>query len=212
LDIRFNIVAVLYSVVALLGLPRLIKGWRGLLAPELSLEARGLAVYVALFLAVPLATLGHELGHLLAARVLGAEDATLHYRVFWGYVEHNSLPGRGNWWVALAGNAVSWAAAAVSLLLARSPLPPGLSYTARIFGLFEMIHVLVAYPLFSLGDFPGADWAVIYGRPFWMGTWAVAAVHAASLLWLRREVHALAALVPPPSEPDEPQGTVPPST
>lgn len=197
MDIRFNIVAVLYSVVALLGLPRLLREWRELLAPELSLEARGLAVYVALFLGVPLATLGHELGHLLTAKALGAAEATLHYRVFWGFVEHTSLAGRGNWWVALAGNAVSWATAVVSLLLARAPLPPGLRYTALLFGVFELIHVLVAYPLVSLGGLPGADWTVIYGRPFWVGTWAVAAVHAASLLWLRREVHALARLAPP---------------
>src|SRR5688500_16955197 len=98
MDLRFNIVAVLYAVVALLGLPRLLRRWRALFAPELTLEARGLAVYVALFLAVPLATLGHELGHLVTARALGAAEATLHYRVFWGYVEHTALPGRGDWW------------------------------------------------------------------------------------------------------------------
>jgi hypothetical protein len=189
---------------------------------------------------------------------LGAKDATLHYRIFWGFVDYSTpLPGHGHWWVALAGNAVSWALAGVALGLAstRCPgknaagaghsaetaapppevharpaisiesapdaasqtpaadqplpggdalpeppqearpdrgrsLPPGLCYALRTFGVLEMIHTLIMYPLMSLGDLPGADWSVIYGRPFWAGTWVVAAVHAASILWLRRSLRA----------------------
>jgi hypothetical protein len=65
-------------------------------------------------------------------------------------------------------------------------LPPGLCEATRVFGMLEMIHTLVAYPLMSLGNLPGADWAVIYGQPSWAGTWVVAGVHAVSLLWLWR--------------------------
>ena len=116
-----------------------------------------------------------------------AREATLHYRVFWGFVEYATrLPGHGDWWVALAGNAVSWALAALGLLASGLAMPPALRYTAYLFGMLEMIHTLVAYPLLSLSSLPGADWSVIYGRPSWAGTWVVAAVHAASLLWLRR--------------------------
>jgi hypothetical protein len=261
---RFDLLSLLFTGLALLGLPRLLRGWRALVAPEPSEEGRALAVYVAVFLAVPLATLAHELGHLVVAMGLGAKDATLHYRVFWGFVDYSTaLPGHGNWGVALAGNAVSWALAALALgvvstccpsanapgaergapiavpsldlpspdaqardaVAAEGPsesagpapstdqplpggdaipepppkeaqanrgrsLPPGVSYALRTFGVLEMVHTLVIYPLMSLGDLPGADWTVIYGRPFWAGTWIVAAVHAASLLWLRRALRA----------------------
>jgi hypothetical protein len=206
---RFNLMALLFTGLALLGLPRLLRGWRALVASEPSAEGEALAVYVAVFLAVPLATLAHELGHLVVARALGANDATLHYRVFWGYVEYaGELPGHGGWWVALAGNLVSWALAVAGLLAARAALPPGLRSATRTFGMLEMIHTLVAYPLLSLANLPGADWTVIYGRPFWAGTWVVAAAHAASLLWLRRELRANPFAAPPPAaapEPDEPQ-------
>src|SRR5437660_3408903 len=95
---RFDLLALLFTGLTLLGLPRLLRGWRALVAPELSEEGRALAVYVAVFLAVPLATLAHELGHLVIAEGLGAKDATLHYRIFWGFVEYSTaLPGHGNW-------------------------------------------------------------------------------------------------------------------
>jgi hypothetical protein len=188
---RFDLIALLFTGLALLGLPRLVRGWRELLAPQLSEEGKALAVYVAVFLAVPIATMAHELGHLVVARALGATDATLHYRVFWGFVDYATrLPGQGDWWVALAGNAVSWALAALGLLASGWAMPPALRYTAHLFGLLEMIHTLVAYPLLSLSSLPGADWSAIYGQPFWAGTWVVAAVHAASLLWLRRVLRA----------------------
>jgi hypothetical protein len=197
---RFDLFSLIFTVIALLGLPRLLRGWRALVAPQRSTEGEALAVYVAVFLAVPLATLGHELGHLLTARALGAADATLHYRIFWGYVAYSSvLTPQQDWWVALAGNAVSWGLAVGGLLLARASLPPGLCSAARTFGIVEMIHTLVAYPVLSFTDFPGGDWSTIYDRPFWPGTWAVALLHAASLLWLRRELRALA---PKPAESD----------
>jgi len=251
---RFDVISLLFTGLALLGLPRLLRGWRALVAPELTEEGRALAVYTAVFLAVPLATLAHELGHLVVAVGLGAKDATLHYRIFWGFVEYSTrLPEHGSWGVALAGNAVSWALAGLALWIAstrcpsndagagaravtaaRPPdpaapeplapdsrdepageepaasqplpkeealpeparkavqpgrggsLPPGLCYAARTFGVLEMVHTLIMYPLMSLGDLPGADWSVIFGHPFWVGTWIVAAVHAASLLWLRQ--------------------------
>jgi hypothetical protein len=250
---QFDVISLLFTGLTLLGLPRLLRGWRSLVAPELSDEGRALAVYIAVFLAVPLATLAHEFGHLVVARGLGAKDATLHYRIFWGYVEYSTrLPGHGSWEVALAGNAVSWALAALALGFAttRCPhkpaaqasraataaapsqpaaspsavpnsgdepasqqpptshpllsdearsqpppaapsrrgqsLPPGLCYALRTFGVLEMVHTLIMYPLMSLSGLPGADWSVIYGAPFWAGTWVVAAVHAASLLWLRQ--------------------------
>lgn len=186
---RFDLLALIFTAIGVLGLPRLLRGWRALLAPRPSAEGEALAVYVAIFVGIPLTTLGHELGHLVTARALGAPEATLHYRVFWGYVSYSPvLSPRGDWWVALAGNLVSWALAVGGLLLSRAALPPGLRSAARTYGIVQMIHTLVAYPLFSLGDLPGADWAVIYGRPYWFGTAVVAFLHAASLFWLRCEL------------------------
>ena len=204
---RFDLIALLFTGVALLGLPRLLRGWRELLAPHLSDEGKALAVYVAVFLAVPVATMAHELGHLVVARGLGASDATLHYRVFWGFVDYATrLPGHGDWWVALAGNAVSWALAALALLASGVAMPPALRYLLRLFGMLEMIHTLVAYPLLSLSSLPGADWSTIYGHPLWAGTWAVAAIHAASLLWLRHVLRTdPAELAQTNAEPEKPE-------
>lgn len=201
---RFDLFSLIFTAIALLGLPRLLRGWRSLVAPEVSAEGEALAVYVAVFLAVPLATLGHELGHLLVARALGDPEAALSYRVFWGYVTHRDLGPRGNWWVSLAGNLVSWALAAAGLLLARASLPPSLRSSARTFGILEMIHTLVIYPILSFTEFPGGDWSTIYGRPYWSGTGAVALLHTASLLWLRRELRRVPPA--PPDGSDEPHG------
>jgi hypothetical protein len=215
---HFDLIALAFTGLALLGLPRLYRGWRELLLPRLSEEGKALAVYVAVFLAVPVATMAHELGHLVVARGLGASDATLNYRVFWGFVEYTTpLPGHGHWWVALAGNAVSWALAGLALLVSGRAMPPALRYTLRVFGMLEMVHTLVAYPLLSLGNLPGADWSVIYGPPYWAGTGVVAILHAASLLWLRHVLRAEPAdLAEPnvegveptqsPSEPEETAG------
>src|SRR5439155_20245688 len=102
-----DLIARLFTGLALLGLPRLLRGWRELTAPRLSEEGKALAVYVAVFLAVPIATMAHELGHLVVARGLGAGDATLHYRVFWWFVDYGARPpGHGDWGVALARTAV----------------------------------------------------------------------------------------------------------
>jgi hypothetical protein len=68
----------------------------------------------------------------------------------------------------------------------------------------EMVHVLVAYPILSFTEFPGGDWSTIYGRPLWSGTWGVALLHAASLLWLRRELR------PPPAPASSPEPAPPP--
>ena len=95
-SLRFDLMALLFTGLALIGLPRLLRGWRTLVAPEPSAEGEALAVYVAVFLAVPAATMAHELGHLIVARGLGASDATLHYRIFWGFVDYATrLPGHG---------------------------------------------------------------------------------------------------------------------
>jgi len=203
---RFDLIALLFTGLTLLGLPRLLRGWRELGAPRLSEEGKALAVYVAVFLAVPVATMAHELGHLVVARGLGASDASLHYRIFWGFVDYRTrLPGHGDWWVALAGNVVSWALAGLALLASGRTLPPAIRYTLRLFGMLEMIHTLIAYPLLSLSSLPGADWSTIYGHPAWAGTWAVAAVHAVSLLWLRRVLRTEPVeLVETKAEPAEP--------
>jgi hypothetical protein len=217
---RFDLIALLFTGLALLGLPRLLRGWRELIAPHLSEEGKALAVYVAVFLAVPVATMAHELGHLVVAQALGASDATLHYRVFWGFVDYATrLPGHGDWWVALAGTAVSWALAGLALLASSLAMPPALRYTLRLFGMLEMIHTLIAYPLLSLSSLPGADWSVIYGHPLWAGTCVVAAIHAASLYWLRRVIRNEPAEFAEPkaepvkleatkSEPEESEGAV----
>jgi hypothetical protein len=208
---QFDILALLYTVIALLGLPRLLRGWRALVAPEPSADGESLALYVAIFLAIPLATLAHELGHFIVAEALGASDVSLHYRIFWGYVSYaGGLSPRADWWVALAGNAVSWALAVGGFLLSHTGLPPGLRSAARIFGMAEMVHTLVAYPLFSLGGLPGADWSVIYGRPFWLGTWVVASLHAVSLYGLYRELRPPAAQPEPPPSPSEATPSVSP--
>ncbi len=155
------------GVATLVGLGR---SWRSFWDAELTSADRRRAVQVAIFVIPPLAVLVHELGHVVAARVVGAEVVGFHYRFFEGSV---TIVGRlgplEDWLVAVAGSVVSVALGAAMVALgARTPAKgravacrPAARYTLIAGGLLGLAFALVGYPLISFAaDF--GDWLVVY--------------------------------------------------
>jgi hypothetical protein len=86
-------------------------------------RSAALAVWLAAgILTAPVAILAHELGHLLAAYLLGAEDLELHHSHFSGRSEDGSLSDIGIGLIALAGPISSVLLALVWLWASRGAL------------------------------------------------------------------------------------------
>lgn len=147
---------------------------------------------VAFFLLVPAGVLLHELGHVLAAWSAGLEVFGLHYFVYWGYVVHAGGTDLQNWYVALAGNFLSYLLGVVCLFAALRlpPKHPAINVTLAQLGILEIVQTLVAYPLMSLDPAFAGDWDIIYSLETPVAAAIALAVHLGSLaafvLLLRR--------------------------
>ena len=164
----------------------LTKNWRQFWTGEPTAASRQLAAATAFFLLVPVGVLLHEFGHMLAAWSTNSTVLGLHYFIYWGYVEY--VPASPNplleWYVALAGNFVSYLLGIVCIagaLLARA-LRPNLRVTLIQLGVIELVQTLVAYPLLSLDPGFAGDWDSIYSFHAPLASWATLIVHVASLV------------------------------
>ena len=175
----------LYLVGAGLTLFQLRQHWREFWDDTVSGFDRQLAGGVAFFLLVPVGVLLHEFGHMLAAWSTGSQVLGLHYFIYWGYVSY--LPATPSplldWYVALAGNFVSYllgAACMFAALYARQ-----LKFILRVvlmqLGILELVQTLIAYPLMSLDPNFYGDWNSIYSFKAPAASWATLVVHLLSL-------------------------------
>ncbi len=163
---------------------QLSRGWKQFWGTRAGASVRQLAAMVAFFLLVPVGVLLHELGHMLAAALLGLQVFGLHYFLFWGYVVHAGGTDLQNWCVALAGNFASYTlgVACLFLSLRLKTGRPAVNITLSQLGVLEIVQTLIAYPLMSLDPAFHGDWDTIYSLNTPVPAAITLAVHVASLV------------------------------
>jgi hypothetical protein len=160
------------------------RAWKPFWGPRVGASARQLAAMIAFFLLLPVGVLLHELGHMLAASLLGLQVFGLHYFLYWGYVVHAGGTDLQNWSVALAGNFASFALGVTCLVLSvrLKPVRPAVNIILSQLGVLEIAQTLIAYPLMSLDPAFHGDWDTIYSFATPVAGAIALAVHLASLV------------------------------
>jgi hypothetical protein len=184
--VSFNDITLLYLLGAGLAVYQLQRNWRAYISDKLTAQSRQVAAMVAFFLLVPVGVLLHEFGHMLAAWSTGSTVLGLHYFVYWGYVEY--IPANNSplldWYVALAGNFVSYILGIACWLAAT--YATGLRINFRVtlsqLGMLELLQTLIAYPLISLAPSFYGDWDSIYSFRAPVASGITLAVHIVSLV------------------------------
>jgi hypothetical protein len=181
----FTSLSIIYFVGAGVTVYGLVKGWRDFWDERLTGRDYQLAGGIAFFLLVPIGVLLHEFGHMLAAWLTGGRVLGLGYFFYWGYVEY--IPATDSptaeWFVSLAGNAVSFFLGVICLVAAvrLHNLRGVLRVILLQIGILEIAQTLIFYPLLDLDpNFPG-DWESIYSFQSPIASGVTAAVHGISL-------------------------------
>ena len=165
LPLLFDLFALLYAIQSVRTVIALVRHWHAFWDPLFTPQDARLAQEVGFFLIIPIGVFLHEVGHYVAAQMVGARVLGFHYRLFWGYVSYEGyLTPLADWWIALSGNLVS-VLFGLALLAAgywgrRWRLP--LRYTLLYAGQIESAFALIAYPLFSFSGVFEGDWVTIY--------------------------------------------------
>ena len=188
-DPQSGIVDVVMGLAALATVVTLVRSRRTFFDLDFTAEDKRLATQAAVFLVPPIVVLIHELGHVVAARAVGARVVSFHYGFFEGAVGFvgDITPGE-DWFVALTGNLFGaiTGLALVGLGLRARRLRPGLRYLLILGGTLQVGYALVGYPVLSLTSNWG-DWIIIYdfGATPTL-SWATAVVQVAVLVGLWR--------------------------
>jgi hypothetical protein len=158
------------TIICLLGagvtLYQLVTHWRDFWVGNLTPTVQRLAGGVAFFLLVPIGVLLHEFGHMLAAWSTGSSVLGLHYFGYWGYIQYSPSSDSQllQWYVALAGNFVSYllGIASIAAALFWPNLKPVLKLVLYQLGILQLVQTLIFYPLLSLDPGFVGDWDTIY--------------------------------------------------
>ena len=181
----FNTLSLFYLIGAGFTLYQLRQHWGNFWDDTLAAQDRQLAGGVAFFLLVPIGVLLHEFGHMHAAWSTSSQVLGLHYFIYWGYVEivPSSQSALLDWYIALAGNFVSYALGIACLLAALQVRKMKLIVRVVLaqLGVLELAQTLIAYPLMSLSPDLYGDWDTIYSFQAPVASWATLVVHLLSL-------------------------------
>ncbi|MEO8288762.1 MAG: M50 family metallopeptidase [Chloroflexota bacterium] len=166
---------------------QLVQHWREFWSDNPTPLSRRLAGGVAFFLLVPIGVLLHEFGHMVAAWLTGSSVLGLHYFVYWGYVEiiPSSASPLLEWFIALAGNFVSYLIGIVAIAAAfRAHMKPIIRMVLVQLGILQLVQTLIFYPLISLDPGFHGDWDSIYSFQAPVASGITLAVHLLSLIAL----------------------------
>ncbi|MEO7717480.1 MAG: M50 family metallopeptidase [Capsulimonas sp.] len=180
-----TIISIVYGVLAIRMAFAVWKGRKSLFDDTVTPEDMRLANGIAFYFLWPPVVLLHEGGHALVAALFGAQGIRLHYFGYWGEITYpNTLTNRQDWWVALAGNVVSYTMGIALALAARYGRVTLIWRIILASAAMEQWYVVLFwYPLLCLtGSFQG-DFNVIYGRAYWWaGSTVTAAIGVVSLI------------------------------
>ncbi len=207
-----TLISLVYGFLAVKMCVDVWKARQSLFDDRVTPDDQRLARGIAFYLLWPPAVLLHEGGHALLASLFGAHDIRLHFFGYWGEITYDpTLTDRQDWWVALAGNAVTYALGLALLPLVRWRRTR-LIWRIVWFSVAanQWFVVLAWYPLLCLTRAFNGDFSVIYGKDYWWaGSAVVAAVNVLSLaayLWVsytqsgqRWVVQRLYQAAPPPA-------------
>jgi tetratricopeptide (TPR) repeat protein len=161
--ISHYVVAVMILPVLLLTLRNVIKNRTTLFDDDLTAQDRTLLKQFALFLLLPIVALFHEMGHALAAKLLGAEVIGFHWSLFFGQVDVSTdLTPLQSFTIALAGNLFQLIATLFALMIAVVSRSPSIVALNIYLYLFSGFSGLIFYPVLSLVGW-NYDFAIIYG-------------------------------------------------
>lgn len=176
-----DLLSLLYLAIALYTLWQIPGRWRSLLDDTYTADDHNLASRIGFLLLTPLGVLVHELAHMAAATALGAQNISLSYRVYWGYVQYRGQLGpTSEWIIASAGPAASLllglAAGYLSLRLRPVWRDIGMSFAHA-----TLLLDLLLYPGMSLVDGVG-DFRWIYSARTPTLSAVAGVVHATGLI------------------------------
>jgi hypothetical protein len=176
-----DLLSLLYIAVAAYTLWQLPSRWRALVDDEYTEEDRNLAGRIGFLLLTPLGVLIHELAHMAAATLLGGRDISLHYRVYWGYVQYRGQVGpSAEWVIAAAGPGASLVLGLVAGYVGLRLRQPWRDI-AMAFAHTTLLLDLVLYPGISVVDGVG-DFRWIYSQRTPVLSVVAGVVHAAGLI------------------------------
>ena len=176
-----DIISLVYGLAALVTAGQLVRGWRGLVDGVFTAQDRALAERMGFLFLTPLGVLVHELAHLAVARAMGAQDVSLHFRFYWGFVTYSArLTPEARFAIAAAGPAASAALGLGALLLAGRWRAAG-RVVCWTFGSTTLALVLLAYPLASFSGL-GGDFLVIYSPATPLLAAGAAVVHVLAII------------------------------
>src|SRR5579884_3900178 len=119
LGLPADVLSVAYAIAALYTAILLWRGRRDVFDERFTAHDRQLAVLVGMLYLTPIGVLAHEMAHLVTARALGAQDLSLHFHLYWGYVTYfGALSPGDEFLIAAAGPAASVALGLAALVLA----------------------------------------------------------------------------------------------
>jgi hypothetical protein len=157
-----DLISLIYGWLGLRSLWQLAHRWRALLDQNYTTEDSRLAWDLGFFILTPFGVLAHEAAHFAVAQFLGAQDAVINFRLYWGFVTYSTpLSPTGSFAVGAAGPAMSLLLGLVALLLSLR-LQTYWRDCLQSFSLATLGLVLIYYPFLSYMTGIG-DFRVIYG-------------------------------------------------